>query len=137
MRPVPRSSAKTTEPGYENRNGQIVLRKTDLPGNDHHQYVYVLECGRCGHRYGANGADIWQRLCPDCGGGRPGLDYRQAPPKHPADGPASQAARRLDRDFPAVDMGSWPEGFTVSREEIYDEAGRLAGGLREESGGDR
>lgn len=34
----------TTQVGYENRNKQIVLRKTDLPGNDHNQLVYVLRC---------------------------------------------------------------------------------------------
>lgn len=137
VRPVPRSAARTTEPGYENRNGQVVVRKTDLPGNDRCQYVYVLECGRCGHRYGANGSDIWQRMCPECGGGRPGLGYRDPQSERPADPADSRASRRLDLDFPAVDMGSWPEGFTASREEIYDEAGRLNGGLREDSGGDR
>ena len=33
----------------------------------------------------------------------------------------------LDRDFPAVDMGPWPEGFAVRREEICDDRGRLSG----------
>ena len=70
-----RDSAGTTEPGYRNRNGQTVVRRTDIPGNDHNQVVYELECGACGHRYGANGSDIWQRKCPKCGGGMPGLDY--------------------------------------------------------------
>ena len=65
----------TTNPGYRNRNDQVVIRRTDLPGNDHNQRVYALECGRCQHRYGANGSDIWQRRCPHCGGGRPGLSF--------------------------------------------------------------
>ena len=34
----------------------------------------------------------------------------------------------LDRDFPPWDPGPWPEGFTVSREQIYDDRGRLTGG---------
>ena len=68
----------TTEPGYRNRNDQTVIRKTSLPGNDHNQRVYVLECSRCQHRYGANGSDIWQRRCPQCGGGRPGLSIEGA-----------------------------------------------------------
>jgi hypothetical protein len=38
----------TTTPGYGNRNGQIVVRKTDLPGNDHLHKTYELHCGRCG-----------------------------------------------------------------------------------------
>ena len=133
---MPRSSAKTTEPGYENRNGQIVVGKTDLPGNDHHRYIYVLECGRCGCRYGANGSDIWQRLCPNCGGGRPGLDYRHSLPERRSDRSASHASRWLDREFPTVDMGPWPDGFTASREEIYDDTWQLTGGLQEDSGGD-
>jgi hypothetical protein len=66
----------TTEPGYRNRNGQVVVRATDLAGTDHHQYVYMLRCGRCGYEYGANGSDIFQRKCPDCQGGALGLSVR-------------------------------------------------------------
>ena len=69
------NSAGTTEPGFRNRNGQVVVKRTDIPGNDHNQYVYVLECSICGQRYGANGSDIWQRKCPACGGGLPGLNF--------------------------------------------------------------
>lgn len=71
-----RESKKTTVPGYENRNGQRVVRDTGLPGTDHGQRVYELECGSCGHTYGANGSDIFQRKCPKCGGGMPGLATR-------------------------------------------------------------
>ena len=63
----------TTEPGYRNRNGQVVVRRTDLAGTDHNQYVYVLRCEACGYEYGANGSDIFQRRCPNCQGGAPGL----------------------------------------------------------------
>lgn len=63
----------TTEPGYKNRNGQVVVRPTHLPGTDHNQYIYVLRCGVCGHEYGANGSDIHLRRCPNCQGGAPGL----------------------------------------------------------------
>ena len=62
-------------PGYQNRNGQVVVRRTDLPGNDHNQQIYVLRCSDCLHQYGANGSDIWQRKCPKCGGGWPGLNF--------------------------------------------------------------
>ena len=53
-----------------------------------------------------------------------------------------RAARRpgrdfdLDRDFPPWNGGPWPEGFTVSREQIYDDMGRLTGGPEDESGSD-
>jgi hypothetical protein len=65
----------TTSAGYRNRNGQLVVRATTLPGNDHRQRIYVLRCGSCGREYGANGSDIFQRRCPACGGGRPGLEF--------------------------------------------------------------
>lgn len=47
---------------------------------------------------------------------------------------ARQREFNLDRDFPAVDLGPWPEGFTVSREQIYDDMGRLTGGPDDSSG---
>lgn len=68
-------SGLTTAPGYRNRNGQTVLRSTGLAGTDHGQSVYVLQCGGCRHEYGSNGSDIFQRRCPVCRGGRPGLVY--------------------------------------------------------------
>ena len=65
----------TTVAGFVSRNDQTVLRKTDLPGTDNNQFVYVLRCGKCSHEYGANGSDIWQRRCPSCSGGQPGLCF--------------------------------------------------------------
>jgi len=68
-------------PGDINPNDQILIARTDRPGNDHLQYVWVLVCARhapddaiCGHRYGANGSDFHIRKCPKCQGGAPGLD---------------------------------------------------------------
>ena len=68
-------SKGTTVVGYLNRNRQKVMVKTNLPGTDHNQLVYVLECQDCGHQYGANGSDIHCRRCPSHDGGRPGLSY--------------------------------------------------------------
>ncbi len=70
-----RSNQNTTDPGYNNKNNQTVIRKTDLPGNHHNQKLYVLRCEECRHEYGANGADIWLRRCPNCQGGAAGLPY--------------------------------------------------------------
>ena len=67
--------AATTEPGYVNRNRQKVVRETGLPGNDYLQRIYVLQCGDCKAEYGANGSDVFQRLCPTCQGGAPGLAF--------------------------------------------------------------
>ena len=66
---------KTTDVGYVNRNQQKVVRATGLAGNDHMQYIYVLRCGHCSNEYGANGSDIFQRKCPRCQGGAPGLTF--------------------------------------------------------------
>lgn len=65
-------SELTTRPGYINRNGQQVLRATDIPGTDHNQRVYLLVCTKCRTEYGANGSDIFQRKCPACQGGSAG-----------------------------------------------------------------
>ena len=40
----------------------------------------------------------------------------------------------LDKVRPAIPGGSWPPDFTISREQIYDEAGRLTGGPQNEDG---
>ena len=71
---------KTTDVGYINRNHQAVLRKTSWLGNDHNQRVYVLRClnPECGHEYGVNGSDIFQRKCPSCQGGKPGLPIQRS-----------------------------------------------------------
>jgi hypothetical protein len=72
-----RKSKGTTAQGFENRNGQIVLRRTSKMATDHTQYVYILRCKHCNTEYGANGSDIWQRKCPNSkcssGGGKPGI----------------------------------------------------------------
>jgi len=65
-----------TGPGYENPNGQIVVRNTGQRGTDFEQYVYELRCKHCGHHYGANGSHIHIRKCPNCQGGQPGLEIR-------------------------------------------------------------
>ena len=63
----------TTEIGYTNANRQVVRKATDRAGTDHGQKVYMLQCGNCGCEYGANGSDIWQRHCPRCQAGKPGI----------------------------------------------------------------
>ena len=63
----------STKKDFINRNGQKNLGNTGKPGNDHLQYIYKMKCTECGHTYGANGSDIFERKCPAHQGGRPGL----------------------------------------------------------------
>ena len=67
---------KTTFTGYVNKNGQVVVRNTRMPGTDHLQRVYQLGCSHCGNVYGANGTDIFQRKCPACQGEADGIPFR-------------------------------------------------------------
>jgi hypothetical protein len=66
---------ETTQIGFINRNRQKNHGTLRVPGNDHLQYAYRMECLDCGIVYGANGADIFQRKCPECGGGEHGIPY--------------------------------------------------------------
>jgi hypothetical protein len=66
----------TTQPGFVDRNSQVVIRNTNLPGTDRGQSVYQLACVICGHVYGANGSDIHERKCPKCQGGAEGLAFQ-------------------------------------------------------------
>ena len=63
---------RITRPGYRNRDGQEVLRKTDRSGPDN-QRVFVMRCQVCGHEYGAYGCDADIRRCPACQDGPPGI----------------------------------------------------------------
>lgn len=67
--------------GDINANDQVLIARSDRPGTDNLQYVWVLVCARrlddgtiCGHRYGANGSDFHHRKCPDCQSGAAGLE---------------------------------------------------------------
>ncbi len=63
----------SVQTGFKNRNLQLNLGCTGELGTDHNQRVYTLECQKCGFKYGANGSDIYQRRCPKCDGGAPGI----------------------------------------------------------------
>ena len=68
---------KSTDIGYINKNNQEVIRRTDIQGTDYQQRVYVVRCNKpnCGYEYGANGTDLFERMCPKCQNGAPGLSY--------------------------------------------------------------
>ena len=59
--------------GFRNREGQEVIRKTNREGSAPGQRVFILQCSVCDHEYGADGCDIYDRLCPKCQDGPPAL----------------------------------------------------------------
>jgi hypothetical protein len=67
------SWVQITTIGFRNREGQRVIRKTARAGSAPGQRVFVLHCTVCDHEYGADGCDIYDRLCPKCQDGPPGL----------------------------------------------------------------
>lgn len=58
----------TTDIGYINKNNQRNNGRTDIPGTDFGQWFYDMECLECGHKYHANGSNIYEKKCPNCQG---------------------------------------------------------------------
>lgn len=71
---------RSTEPGYRNRHGQVVVETTGFPSESFPgQTIYRLRCSHCGHEYGSNGLDNTKRLCPRHQGGVKGKALRERP----------------------------------------------------------
>ena len=58
---------KTTDIGYINKNNQKNLGYRGISETHVSAKSYEMECLDCGHKYLANGCDIWLRKCPLCG----------------------------------------------------------------------
>ena len=58
---------KSTDVGYVNRNNQKNLGYMGVSETHISAKSYEMECLDCGHKYLANGCDIWLRKCPKCG----------------------------------------------------------------------
>jgi hypothetical protein len=72
---------QTTDPGYKNKHGQIVISRTGFPSESFPgQTIYHLRCDPCGHDYGSNGSDIHKRHCPRCQNGSKGEPLREPAP---------------------------------------------------------
>jgi hypothetical protein len=82
---LPKRSSRraiTTEPGYRNGKGQIVVESTGARSTTHpNQTIYRLRCGKCAHEYGANGIDIHERCCPACQNGAKSEPLREPLPQ--------------------------------------------------------
>ncbi len=73
--------ALTTESGYRNSNGQVVIAATGAQSTTQpKQRIYRLRCEHCAYEYGCNGLEIHQRLCPNHQGGVAGEPLREPAP---------------------------------------------------------
>jgi hypothetical protein len=70
-------TTETTQIGFLNKHQQLCTGHRGVAGTDRGQVSYRMLCmqASCGLAYGANGTDVFQRKCPHCQGGAPGLDY--------------------------------------------------------------
>ena len=57
---------KTTDAGYINKNNQKNLGYVGKSETHYNQRFFQMECLDCGHKYFANGCDVWLRKCPVC-----------------------------------------------------------------------
>ena len=57
---------KSTDVGYINKNNQKNLGYRGISETHVSAKSYEMECLDCGHKYLANGCDIWLRKCPAC-----------------------------------------------------------------------
>ena len=57
---------KTLDIGYTNKNNQKNLGYRGKSETHYNQSFYEMECLNCGHKYMANGCDVWLRKCPVC-----------------------------------------------------------------------
>ena len=62
---------------------------------------------------------------------------RQEARAESAEAPARRRGFSIREILPPHDPGSWPQDFTVSREQMYDDMGRLTGGPEDLSGDGR
>lgn len=57
---------KSLDIGYINKNNQKNLGYRGKSETHFNQSFFEMECLNCGHKYLANGCDVWLRKCPIC-----------------------------------------------------------------------
>jgi hypothetical protein len=80
------------KPGNLNRNQQLLVAQTAWQGSESRHYIWVMQCMPCGHMYGADASEFFQRKCPACQDGPPGLVVKleeEQPTASPASPPGS------------------------------------------------
>ena len=88
------------------------------------------------HRHSVRQAAGWRAPEVDVVAGRTVLAGREVSLESGAT-PIRRRRFSIREILPPHDPGSWPQDFTVSRDQIYDDMGRLTGGTEDMSGDDR
>jgi hypothetical protein len=89
----------TVKKGKVNKNRQRCCGTLDVPGSDENALAYKMECRLCGFVYGANGGDVFERKCPNCQDGEPGIRFWLIARRVAVDrGNGSSAETRLEYD---------------------------------------
>lgn len=57
---------KSLDIGYVNKNNQRNNGYRGKSETHYNQSIFEMECLDCGHKYMANGCDVWLRKCPNC-----------------------------------------------------------------------
>lgn len=57
---------KSLDTGYINKNNQKNCGCIGKSETHYNQNAFEMECLDCGHKYLANGCDVWLRKCPSC-----------------------------------------------------------------------
>lgn len=74
------------KPGSLNRNQQLLVAQTAWQGSDEREVLWIVQCMPCGQMYGVDSSAFFQRKCPACQGGAPGLVV--TPDARPSESPA-------------------------------------------------
>lgn len=72
---------KSTDAGFVNQNNQKNLGCRGISETHYNQKFFEMECLDCGHKYMANGCDVWLRKCPKCGVKKKQSKSREIPDK--------------------------------------------------------
>ena len=85
---------KTTDTGYINKNNQKNLGYRGISETHYNQKFFEMECLDCGHKYMANGCDVWLRRCPVCQPSRKKLKTPGEITRPPVSKPVKNTASR-------------------------------------------
>jgi hypothetical protein len=97
----------TVKKGRVNKNDQRCRGTLDVPGTDKNAFAYKMECTLCGFVYGTNSGDVFERKCPNCQGGAPGIRFWLIARKVSADVAGSNGPTRETRvEYDTVETGA-------------------------------